>query len=88
MSQIMPLFKRMAVSARREEKKKKKSSMFQLQAIISNYTHSSAPGEKFLPPTLSVLHVDTGDCGLILEIASREEKKVNRYNEVESLMSA
>lgn len=25
---------------------------------------------------------------LILEIVSREEKKVNRYNEVESLMSA
>lgn len=58
------------------ESKKKKKSMFQLQAIISNYTHSSAPGEKFfLPPTLSALHVDTGDCGLILEIAGREEKK-------------
>lgn len=60
--------------------------MYWLQAIISNYTHGFAPGLKFfLPPTLSVLHgpgdFDSGNS------KQRRKKKVNRYNEVESLMS-
>lgn len=59
-----------------QQEEAKKRSMFYLQAIVSSYTHHSAPGEKFLPPTFSVLHVDTGDRGFILETASREEKKL------------
>lgn len=72
LSQIMPLPKRRQF----QQEAAKKRSVFYLQAAVSSYAHHSAPGEKFLPPTLSVLHVDTGDRGFILETASREEKKL------------